>query len=142
MFNGLSRVTLFFMSHPNLHRASYGLVVKKPSANAGDSSQTPGSGRFPGERNGSPLQYSCLENRMVRGAWQATVQGVSNQSDAAEQLNKSPQEKRNNNVQAAKLNTDVKARMEPNIRSFVTKFISELVPIETFQKEKFISHPI
>ena len=36
----------------------------------------PGSGNFPGEGNGSPLQYSCLENPMDRGAWPATVQGV------------------------------------------------------------------
>jgi len=37
----------------------------------------PGSGRSPGERNGNPLQYSCLENPMDRGAWQATVHGVA-----------------------------------------------------------------
>ena len=37
----------------------------------------PGSGRSPGEWNGNPLQYSCLENPMYRGAWQATVHGVA-----------------------------------------------------------------
>ena len=37
----------------------------------------PGLGRFPGEGNGNPLQYSCLENPMDRGAWQATVHGVA-----------------------------------------------------------------
>ena len=37
----------------------------------------PGSGRFPGEGNGYPLQYSCLENSMERGAWWATVHGVA-----------------------------------------------------------------
>ena len=37
----------------------------------------PGSGRSPGEWNGNPLQYSCLENSMNRGAWWATVQGVT-----------------------------------------------------------------
>ena len=37
----------------------------------------PGSGRSPGEGNGYPLQYSCLENPMDRGAWQATVHGVT-----------------------------------------------------------------
>jgi len=37
----------------------------------------PGLGRFPGEENGNPLQYSCLENPMDRGAWWATVHGVS-----------------------------------------------------------------
>ena len=36
-----------------------------------------GSGRFPGEENGNPLQYSCLENPMDRGAWWATVHGVT-----------------------------------------------------------------
>ena len=37
----------------------------------------PGSRRYPGEGNGNPLQYSCLENSMIRGAWQATVHGVA-----------------------------------------------------------------
>ena len=37
----------------------------------------PGSGRFPGEGNGNPLQYSCLENSTGRGAWQAIVHGVT-----------------------------------------------------------------
>ena len=47
----------------------------------------PGSGRFPGEENGSPLQNSCLENPMDTGAWRATVNGVVRESDAIEQLN-------------------------------------------------------
>ena len=37
----------------------------------------PGSGRFPGERNSNPLQYSCLDKSMDRGAWQATDHGVA-----------------------------------------------------------------
>ena len=45
----------------------------------------PGSVRSPGEGNGNPLQYSCLENSMDRGSWQATVPGVA-ESDAAERL--------------------------------------------------------
>ena len=56
------------------------LVVKNPTANAGDLRDVgsiPGSGRCPGEGNGSPLQYSCLENPTDRGAWWATVHGVS-----------------------------------------------------------------
>ena len=45
--------------------------------NAGDMGSIPGSGRSPGEGNGSPLQYSCLENPMDEGAWLATVHGVA-----------------------------------------------------------------
>ena len=44
----------------------------------------PGSGRFPGEGNGNPLQYSCLRNPMERGAWQATTHGVAKESDTTE----------------------------------------------------------
>ena len=54
-------------------------MVKNPPANAGDrrdSGSIPGWGRSPGEGNDQPLQYSCLENPMERGAWQATVSGV------------------------------------------------------------------
>ena len=52
------------------------LMVKNLPANAGDLGSIPGSGRFPGEGNGYPLQYSCLGNAMDRGAWQAVVPGV------------------------------------------------------------------
>ena len=45
-----------------------GLVVKNPSANAGDEGPIPGSRRFPGKGNGNLLQYSCLGNSMDRGA--------------------------------------------------------------------------
>ena len=41
----------------------------------------PGLERFPGEGNGNPLQYSCLENSMDRGAWWATIHGVTKESD-------------------------------------------------------------
>ena len=54
-----------------------GSVVKNLPANAGDAGSIPGSGRSPGEGNGNPLQYSCLENPMVGGAWWATVHGVA-----------------------------------------------------------------
>ena len=50
---------------------------KESVCNAGDPGSIPGSGRSPGEGNGNPLQYSCLENPMDRGAWQATVLGVA-----------------------------------------------------------------
>ena len=55
------------------------LVVKNPPANVGDRRRgfDPGWGRCPGGGNGNPFQYSCLENPMDRGAWQATVHGVA-----------------------------------------------------------------
>ena len=56
-------------------------VVKNPLTNAGDASLNPGLKRSPGEGNGNPLQYSCLENSMNRGAWQAIVHGVPKESD-------------------------------------------------------------
>ena len=55
-------------------------MVKSPpvnARNARDVGLIPGSGRPPGEGNGNPLQYSCLENPMDRGAWQAMVHGVT-----------------------------------------------------------------
>ena len=52
-------------------------MVKNPPTNARDRDSIPGSGRSPGEGNGNPLQYSCLENLMDRGAWRATVHGVA-----------------------------------------------------------------
>ena len=54
-----------------------GSEVKASACNAGDLGSTPGLGRSPGEGNGNPLQYSCLENPMDRGAWRATVHGVA-----------------------------------------------------------------
>ena len=54
-----------------------GSVVKNPPANAGDVGSIPGSGRIPAEGNGNPLQCSCLENPMNRGAWRAMVYGVA-----------------------------------------------------------------
>jgi len=53
-----------------------GSVVKKSACNAGGLGSIHGSGRFPGEGNGNPLQSSCLENPMDRGAWLATVHRV------------------------------------------------------------------
>ena len=47
-------------------------VGQESACNAGDPGSIPGSGRSPGEGNVNPLQYSCLENPMDRGAWQAT----------------------------------------------------------------------
>ena len=50
---------------------------KASACNAGDLGLIPGLGRSPGEGNGNPLQYSCLENPMDRGAWWATVHEVA-----------------------------------------------------------------
>ena len=52
-------------------------MMKNLPANAGDPGLIPGSERSPGEGNGNPLQYSCLENPIDRGAWWATVRGVT-----------------------------------------------------------------
>ena len=57
-----------------------GTMVKNPPANAGDTGDgdwIPGSGCSPREGNGNPFQYSCVGNPMDRGAWQATVHGVT-----------------------------------------------------------------
>ena len=65
------------------------LVVKNPTASAGDLRDVgliPGLGRCPGEGNGNPLQYSCLENPMDRGAWWAIVHGVAKGQTQLKQL--------------------------------------------------------
>ena len=54
-----------------------GSVEENLSANTGDMGSVPGLRRSPGEGNGNPLQYSCLENPMDKGAWQSTVCGVT-----------------------------------------------------------------
>ena len=54
-----------------------GSVAKNPSASEGDAGSIPGLGRSPGEGNGNPLQYSCLEVPMDRGGWRDTVRGVT-----------------------------------------------------------------
>ena len=59
----------------------HGSTVKNPPASAGGVGFIPGSGKFPGEGNGNPLQCSCLGNPMDRGAWQPIVLWVTNESD-------------------------------------------------------------
>ena len=63
------------------HKATFGLSRwlggKESVCQTGDTSSIPGLGKSPGEGNGNPLQYSCLENSMNRGAWWATVHGVT-----------------------------------------------------------------
>ena len=63
-------------------------MVKNPPANAGDISDTgsvPGLGRLPGGGHGNPLQYSCLEHSMDRGAWRAPVHEIT-ELDMTEQI--------------------------------------------------------
>ena len=64
-----------------------GLNGKESACNAGDSGSIPESGRFLDEGKGNPLQCSCLENLMDRGAWRATVHGVTKSQNTTEQLN-------------------------------------------------------
>ena len=76
-----------------------GSVVKNLPANAedaGDAGLSSGLGRSSGGRNGGPCQYSCLENPMTRGAWQATVQGVTK---SWKQLSNLTELKRGDNIQ-------------------------------------------
>ena len=77
-FKRYSRVSLYIVLYLKLMRAS--LVAQRlkslPAVQI-DLGSIPGSGRSSGEGNGNPLQYSCLENPMDRGAWWATVHGVS-----------------------------------------------------------------
>ena len=58
-------------------------AVKNLPADARDTGSIPGSGRPPGEGNGNLLQYSCLESPMSRGAWQTTVDGITEELDTA-----------------------------------------------------------
>ena len=63
-----------------------GSEVKASAWNAGDQGSIPVSGRSPGEGNSNPLQYSCLETSMDRGAWQTTIHGGSKESNTTEWL--------------------------------------------------------
>ena len=72
---GLTSAILILMGFPGCS------VVKNPPTSAGDVTLIPGSERSPGGGNGNPLQYSCLGNPMDGGAWQATVHGVTKESD-------------------------------------------------------------
>ena len=68
-------------THTKEHKGTWmrfpgGSDGKEFTCNAGDPGSISGSGRFPGEGNGYPLQYSCLENPVDRGAWSAIVHGI------------------------------------------------------------------
>ena len=71
-------INMWWKNKSLLHTMGFsdGSVVKSPPANAGDVGWISGLGRSPGEGNGNPLQYLCLENSMDRGAWRAPVHGV------------------------------------------------------------------
>ena len=71
---------MFFKGFPG------GSDSKEPACSAGDPGLIPGLGRSLGERNGNPFQYSCLENLMDGGAWQATVHEGHKELDMIEQL--------------------------------------------------------
>ena len=76
-------ITYHLLMHPHFCRGKDqkgfpgGSDGKESTCNAGDLGLIPGLGRSPGGGQGSPLQYSCLENPMDRGAWRATVHGVT-----------------------------------------------------------------
>ena len=81
---------LTFLSEPQAEIGGFpsGAVVKNLPANAGDTGDVgliPGLGRSPGGGHSNPLQYSCMENPMDRGAWRATVLRVA-ESDTSSQL--------------------------------------------------------
>ena len=68
------------MANKFIGLSNTGSVVKHPSSNAEDTravGSIPGLGISPGEGNGDPFQYSCLENPMDRGAWRAIIHGVT-----------------------------------------------------------------
>ena len=60
-----------------MHDFPGGTVVRNLPANTGGAGLIPRTGRFPKEENSNPLQYVCLDNPMARGAWRATIMGVS-----------------------------------------------------------------
>ena len=63
-----------------------GSEVKASASNAGDPGSIPGSGRSLGEGNGNPVQYSCLENPMDRGAWRATYSAWSHEESGTTEV--------------------------------------------------------
>ena len=84
IYNTLSEhINVHFFSPDFRRKAFYlggfpgGSEVKASACNTGDLGSIPWSGRSPGEGNGNPLQYSCLENPTDRGAWWATIHGVA-----------------------------------------------------------------
>ena len=81
---GVDNIYLF-VTH--IYWIPWWLRGKEFVCNAGDMDSIPQLGRFSGEGNGNPSQYSCLGNSMDTGAWQATIHGVIKESDMIQQLN-------------------------------------------------------
>ena len=79
---------IFHLKAPGCRERSFpgGASGKETAGDVRDGCSIPGSGRSPGRGHGNPLQYSCLENPMDRGAWWATVYGVSKESDMTEAI--------------------------------------------------------
>ena len=69
-------------------------MVKNLPSHEGDTSLIPGSEKPPGEGNGNPLQYFCLENPTYIGAWWVRVHGIAKESDTAERLNHDDKERK------------------------------------------------
>ena len=85
-------------------------VLQSPPASAEDSGGMgliPGSGRSPGEGNDNPLQYSCLGNPMETEAWQATVHGLTKESDITEWLNKTTRNTKGSSSDKSRINPEV-----------------------------------
>ena len=97
-----------------------GSEVKASACNAGDLGSIPGSGRSPGEGNGNPLQYSCLENPMDGGAWWATVHGVTkSQTQLSEFTHSLTQEKcKRNKAVTQSVSTATELTAFPFLRVF------------------------
>ena len=87
----------------HIHICQVELVVKNMPANAGDMGLAPESARSPVVGNGYPFQYSCLENHMDRGAWQATVHGGHKELHTTQWLNNN----NNNNNKAISTNVQI-----------------------------------
>ena len=73
----LSQFKLFILYWDIAVQSTLGQTVKKSACNAGDPGLMTGLGRSPGEGNGHPIQYSCLENPIDREAWWATVHAIA-----------------------------------------------------------------
>ena len=74
--NGLLQLAYLVFNYRDIWASLVAQLVES-ACNAADPGLIPGSGRSPGEGNGNPLHYSCLENPMDRGAWRATVHGIT-----------------------------------------------------------------